>query len=399
MTRSNRLTSYHPLIRSVTCLALALLTGCATGLLAEPQGPTVAVPASPSIVRVRILYTKVATRVGCAGSFRYGPRSGGSVLSNTSVKVRASGSAIVVGSRRYKGDVLFVPSDDQNSISINGRRFRGTLLFHPVGNSRYDVIEYLGLSEYLYGVLPKEVDATWPLESLKAQAVVSRSYAVASKMARASERYDLSATVLDQVYGGQDVEKPDSNRAVDETRGDLLVDAEKKPVRAFFHAACGGRTDLPEYVWKTDPSQGVYGIVSDSDYCEGYPRQHWKLTMSLSALRDRMRRAGLRIKSIRDVTVMQKSPSGRSQIVLLTTSKGEIQVAGNRFRLALGPETLRSTFLTNVQVKKNHVYFEGLGWGHGVGLCQWGARGRALAGQTYQTILLAYYPKAELIHP
>jgi stage II sporulation protein D len=141
----------------------------------------------------------------------------------------------------------------------------------------------------------------------------------------------------------------------------------------------------------------VYEIVSDRDYCADYPRHKWQLTMSLSSLRERLRRAGLRIRAIQDVQVLQKSPSGRANTILLKTSKGEVQVASNRFRLALGPETLRSTYLTNVQVRKHQVYFEGLGWGHGVGLCQWGSRGRALSGQTFAEILSAYYPKAKLV--
>lgn len=304
---------------------------------------------------------------------------------------------MVFGSRKFKGDVIVVPQDSSRSLTINGRRYRGTLVFHPSGGNRYDVVEYLSMSEYLYGVLPKEVDPLWPLESLKAQAVVSRSYAVASRQTRMKERFDVSATVLDQVYGGQDSESPESNRAVDETQGYLLMDDDNKPVRAFFHAACGGRTDFPGNVWKTDIEPGVYDIVSDRDYCADYPRHKWQLTLSLSSLRERLKRAGLRIRAIQDVRVLQKSPSGRANIMLLQTAKGEVQVAGNRFRLALGPETLRSTYLTNVQVRKHHVYFEGLGWGHGVGLCQWGARGRALSGQTYTDILSAYYPKAKIV--
>ena len=73
-----------------------------------------------------------------------------------------------------------------------------------------------------------------------------------------------------------------------------------------------------------------------------------------------------------------------------------MEVWGNRFRLALGPEALRSTIITNLKAGKSTVSFEGRGWGHGVGLCQWGARGRALAGQNYKQILETYYPKAKL---
>ncbi len=380
-------------------LSLSMLAGCATGLLADsPTGEPVVITTAGSTVRVRILVTKSPSMISSPSGFRIGsPRSDKSKLISNAVKIRASSGSMVVGTSKVRGDVVAIPNDAGNSLRVNGRRYRGFLVFHPLGGSRYDVIEYLTFSEYLYGVLPKEVDATWPIESLKAQAVVSRSYALASKRARGKERFDLSSTVLDQVYGGQESEKPESNRAVDETQGYILVDSANQPVRAFFHAACGGHTDLPQYVWKTDPAQDVYEVISDKDFCADYPRHKWQLTMSLNTLRDKMRRAGFRLKTIQDISVLQKSPSGRSQTIILQTSKGEVQMAGNRFRLALGPETLRSTLLTNVQVKKRHVYFEGMGWGHGVGLCQWGARGRAEAGQTFSQILIAYYPKAKVV--
>jgi stage II sporulation protein D len=362
----------------------------------DSKSLTVSVPSSPDIIRVRILQTRAPIRLGSEGTFRFGSRKDSvGYTSPSSLRVRASGGSIHFGRRKLRSPVAAVPISADDPLSINGKKYRGTLLFHLVGNGRIEVIEYLTMSEYLYGVLPKEISYAWPLEALKAQAVVSRSYALATKASRGRERFDVSATVLDQVYGGFSSEHPESNQAVRETEGHVIIDPAGNPIRAFFHAACGGGTELPERVWRADPVQDVYDAISDSNYCVEYPRYQWELTLSYSTLRDRLRRAGLRLKSVKDVSVLTRSPSGRAQTLIVHTSKGEIHVAGNRFRLALGPETLRSTYITDIRPGKKSVTFVGRGWGHGVGLCQWGMRGRALAGQTYMEILQAYYPKAK----
>jgi stage II sporulation protein D len=248
----------------------------------------------------------------------------------------------------------------------------------------------------LYGVLPREVETSWPADALKAQAVVSRTYAESNKSQDAKGRFDLSDGVFDQVYGGLDVESPNSNRAVDATRGEILVDSAGKPIPAFFHSSCGGCTELPEHVWKSQISNDVYGNVPDA-FCQEDPHYRWKLELSYATVRARLRKAGIRLGDLKRIVIVRKSASGRAEVISLETSRGSVEVSGNRFRLAMGADTLRSTLFTNMQQTKNSVRFEGHGWGHGVGLCQWGAHGRAMAGQTYEQILQTYYPKAKLV--
>src|SRR5207237_2449270 len=91
------------------------------------------------------------------------------------------------------------------------------------------------------------------------------------------------------------------------------------------------------------------------------------------------------------------SPSGRAWVFTVESSKGKVQIPGNSFRLAVGADELRSTLLTTIKQRGKVFRFEGRGWGHGVGLCQWGARGRAAAGHSYPKILEAYYPGAQLV--
>ncbi len=383
---------------SITCLgSLLVLAGCAAGLRAEANAPPFAIPSTPETVRVRILYARHPVRLSCSGAYRMELReSTKSYLRHASVSVRAMRSAMVFGQTSFKGEVVVMPESTTDTLKLNGRRYRGILAFHPLGSGRFDVVEYVSIEEYVYGVLPREVEISWPLDALKAQAVVSRTYVLYNKMKGSTERYDVLNSVLDQVYGGQEVEAPTTTQAVNETRGEILLDSAGKPVQTFFHSSCGGSTELPEHVWKSSYASDAFGVVSDGSYCSDDPHYKWQLSLPYSVLRTRLRRAGLHIREIKGISILQKSASGRAEIFRLETSKGEIEMAGNRFRLALGPEALRSTLLVNMKAGKKSVFFEGRGWGHGVGLCQWGARGRALAGQTYKQIVQTYYPKAKL---
>jgi stage II sporulation protein D len=169
-----------------------------------------------------------------------------------------------------------------------------------------------------------------------------------------------------------------------------------KPVLTYFHSSCGGRTELPQHIWKTVPSEDVYGNVQDASYCQEDPHYLWKLELSYATIRRRLRRAGIKLRDLKKISIVQKSLSGRAEIIGLQTSKGMVEISGNRFRLAMGADALRSTLFVNVKQSKRSVLFEGHGWGHGAGLCQWGAHGRAMAGQNYNTILKTYFPKAAL---
>ncbi len=378
-------------------LSLGVLTGCVSGLLAESGGgPAPVLPITSDTIRVRVVYTKAAVTLSGTGTYTYQLKKGGKVYTTSGgVKVRSSRNTIIVGQRGFKGEVVAIPVDTTEMLKINGRRYRGFLVFHPIGGSKFDVVEYVPMNEYLYGVLPREVEPSWPMDALKAQAVVSRTYAQSNVLRAKYERYDVSSGVMDQVYGGSDVEAPESNYAVDQTRGEILVDQTGKPVQAFFHSSCGGMTERPQNVWKSANAEDVFGTVPDS-FCEGDPHYHWRLTISYASIRAKLRRAGVSVKEIKKISINKKTESGRAASFSVTTAGGTIEVPGNKFRLALGPEALRSTLVTSLTAGKKTVVFEGRGWGHGAGLCQWGACGRAKAGQTYKEIIQTYYPKAAL---
>jgi len=381
----------------VSAASISVLTGCAAGLRAESVLPLMAMTAPSGSIRVRILYSKLPSRLDASGPFLYQLKKGGEIYtSRTSLRVRAMRRNLVFDQRTFKGDMVVVPVSSTDTLKLNGRRYRGNLVFHAIGNGRYDVVEFIGLENYLYGVLPREVGTDWPLESLKAQAVVSRTYVMANRATDPAQRFDVFNEVKSQMYGGLEDEAAPANQAVDLTRGEILQDSRGNPVQAFFHSSCGGYTETPENVWyKPEPSD-VFESIKD-DFCGQDPYAHWQVELKKSTIVSRLRKAGYKkIGDIKTIAAGKKSSSGRAVTFLVTSSKGKTEIQGNRFRLAMGPEVIRSTLLTSITASEKTVRFEGQGWGLGVGLCQWGARGRALAGQKYDAILKAYYPRAVL---
>ena len=353
---------------------------------------------SLSNIRVRILHTTKTIRVNASGPYNFMPLSGGKVYAvKSAMTVSRKGRSLSINGKKFTGDVLFSPQQPSDVLAVNGRRYRGVLIFEPIAGGRIDVVNQLSMDQYLYGVLPREVGGDWALEALKAQAVVSRTYVMANLATDPAQRYDVYNDVYSQVYGGLEDEAPMANRAVDETRGEFLVDNEGKPVEAFFHSSCGGYTETPENVWRNHPASDAFMTIRD-DYCKADPYNHWTLHLSASTIRTRLRRSGINlVGSIDRIKIAGKTPSGRAAFFAVHTNRGTATIPGNKFRMALGPESLRSTLLLSLKQSGHDYYFEGRGWGHGVGLCQWGAKGRAEVGQTYDQILKAYYPRARLV--
>lgn len=312
------------------------------------------------------------------------------------LRFKASRQGIYTGKQVFKRGVLVAPASSSAFLSVNGRPYRGVLILRPRSKHAFDVIEQVGLEEYLGGVLPREVDPEWPADALKAQAVVSRTFVLANLDQAHLRGYDVSSDVFSQVYGGVASENPATTQAVEDTQREILVDSQGKPAQTFFHSSCGGRTENPRYVWKSlEYPPGYLAGVKD-EFCKEDPFYSWRVALGVNAIRKRLRRIGYALGDIKKITVAAYSPSGRASMIGVVTSHGKILISSNRFRLAMGPDVLRSTLLTGIERAKKSFIFEGRGWGHGVGFCQWGARGRALAGQSYKDILAAYYPGTKL---
>jgi stage II sporulation protein D len=290
----------------------------------------------------------------------------------------------------------FLSSDPP--LLFNHRSWRGELLVERSSQGGISVLNRLPLEDYLKGVVPCEMPATWPIEALKAQAVAARSYAL-GRLRRRSPGFPsaaLQATVSDQVYRGASAETGSSNLAVEATRGEYLEYA-GEPLTAYFHAACGGAAERPADVWRSASAEDRWlaasaeAFANDPDtWCAGSPHQSWRHALGIGNLEAALR--GLTpIRRLEHIEIRERSLSGRAVVFAVTGRNAE----GRRTTRLVDGQRLKSLQLDLFRDGERYVFF-GRGWGHGVGLCQWGARARAEAGATYREILAAYYPGARL---
>jgi stage II sporulation protein D len=285
-------------------------------------------------------------------------------------RMRASGKAAFrIGDRRYAGGI---------EIERDGDGLR--------------VINALGLEAYLRGVVGGEMPASWEVEALKAQAVAARTYAVARRRdARvAGAPFDLLDDTRSQVYGGV----PSGSfadrisEAVSSTAGQVLG-FRGKAFTAYFHSTCGGHTESAERIFGTD--RGIGPLEgAPCGFCEGSPTYRWEARLPRAEVE-----AALGVEGIRSVRAVDPGPSGRCLEVTVEGAGGEKVLSSMEFRRLLGYAVLKSTAFT-AEFEGDDVLFRGTGFGHGVGMCQWGARGMARAGRNAEAILQRYYPGASI---
>ena len=303
------------------------------------------------------------------------------------------------------------PEDVRAPLRVNGRRYRG-LLEVLRGNGGLTLINRLGVEAYLLGVVSAEMGRRSGNEeaALQAQAVVSRTYALRNLGRWKALGFDLTASVNDQVYGGLDGETPEGRLAVADTRGQVVT-YNGGLIEAFFYSTCGGRTADGAEVFRgaarpylrSIPDWGEHGLV----YCSISPRYRWHEEWTSEALLATLQRnlppvAGVRseeVARVTDVRVARRTSSGRVDQLAIGLGGPDIRVDGLSIRKVLRPasgELLRSNAFnltaTGAGRLVTHLTVDGMGSGHGVGFCQWGAVGRARAGQGFQQILAAYFP-------
>jgi stage II sporulation protein D len=326
---------------------------------------------------------------------------------------------------RFSGALSWIPApgeslafaalDPAGFVTVGTRDYRGSVVVFA-GRNGLTLVNRLGLESYLAGVVSAEMGRrdSADEQAVLAQAVISRTYALRNRGRWKALGFDLYATVSDQVYGGVAAETPLAWRAVTATAGQI-VSFNGQPIDAFFYSTCGGRTAGGTEVF-AGADRPYLVSVSDTDpageaYCRISPRYDWRAEWSGEGLRDILREsvpsalgapvpAGAVIQSVR---VDQLSPSGRVARLAMAIDGRELVASGPAVRQVLRPargELLRSSIFTLSETRSagrvSRLVADGHGAGHGVGLCQWGAVGRARAGQRYPEILVAYYPHTEL---
>lgn len=309
--------------------------------------------------------------------------------------------------------VLLRPSAPGAPIVLNGKPYRGTAEVRVSSVDRVTTINVLPLEEYLLGVVPLEIGPRGPEEvaAVEAQAVAARTYAVAHLGRQSELGFDLHGTVQDQVYGGMQAEREESTLAIRNTAGQVLM-FDGRPIRAFYHSTCGGRTAPVEEVMDREPAPYLRSIVDQApdgtSYCAASPRYRWSVTWTPAEL-DRVARRELadhfgvpadNLGEVRSVEVLSHTESGRVKELAFRGPGVDLVVSRLDIRRALPAEAriLSSTDFTVHVTSDGLVELHGRGYGHGAGMCQWGAIGRARAGKSYRDILNAYYPGAILVN-
>ncbi|MBC7319648.1 SpoIID/LytB domain-containing protein [bacterium] len=255
-----------------------------------------------------------------------------------------------------------------SDISLNGITYRGGLRIISRNNSML-VINIVPLEEYLYGVVPSEVPFYWHQEALKAQAVLARTYTIKNIMSSVGRDYDLESTENSQVYRGKSGEYSSTTDAVNSTKGEVIYYG-NSIASVYFHSTCGGHTESLKEVWGIEAPPYLNGV--ECQYCKESPWSEWERKIKREDW-DRI---------IKD-----------SNIELELNSSGRVSklngISGTKIRSAFN---LPSTFIVGIEVRETEVIIKGKGYGHGVGVCQWGMKRMAELGFSYKEIISYYLP-------
>lgn len=340
--------------------------------------------------------------------------------------------------------ISITPIEEDEFISYNGKEYRGSLVIFRLDGSDLTVINVLNLEEYLYGVVPKEMSTGHPIEALKAQAVVARTYACTQLGKYEKWNFDLTYTTSDQAYGGVAVEKEDTTKAVDKTRGKIAT-YEGKPITTFYFSTSAGYTENSENVWTEKIPYLV--AVEDKYQSKDLPYSNWSVAFSADEIESILANKSKKIGDLVNINILKKSPSNAVLELEFEGSKDSYVVKKENARFVYGTSEVRSQFydietdasvsvidvngnvtvknLSEIRVAKEKEYeklsgdlekvtvkgkekeikysifptkytLKGKGWGHGIGMSQNGAIGMAKEDFNYKEILKWYFTGIEI---
>jgi stage II sporulation protein D len=405
--------------RYILIFALFALCGCSRMSYIDRQTGTEMVQ-YPHI-RVRILQTD-NIEIDCEGTYRLNCIMADSTAkgyySVAPLKARSMPNGLTLSERTgFTLDTALMkiyvsPKMRGSHVILNDRKFRGVLEILAI-DDKIEVINVLNIEDYLKGVLPPEIGRLKKkgFEALKAQSVAARTYAYSRIAANSEKRYDLVNDIMDQVYIGIRGEYGLANKAIEETRGEILT-YNGETITAYYHSTCGGYTEEVANVWDQHIN-GYLQSINDSDYCEWSKFHDWEMTWEPAELASYLRdylaaKRDFQDDSlvITDIEVVERYPSGRISYLKVLTDHGEFLFFKDQIRWAFRRPGKPNQILpsSNFQIRLwrdmngdiTEITAVGKGYGHGVGMCQTGAIGRARAGHSYDQILKTYYTGVEL---
>ena len=339
------------------------------------------------------------SEVTVTGLTAFQAESNGKVVSSyqngSRLSITRSGNTLLVNGKKAGETLYFKSKEVSPAFSVKGNRYRGQIKAIPsTWGSGVTLVNVVSMEDYLQGVVPCEIVPSWHSDAIKAQAVAARTYAMFHKNGYRSSGYDVTDDTRCQVYQGASAETEATNRAVKETAGEIVTYG-GKPIDAVFHSSGGGYTENCENVWG-----------SSIPYLKGVPEEKyanpWTEKVSLPSFVRTMANAGCDVGALKGIKLSRlrigqahqssdRGISGRVKSVTLVGKKGTKSISGDKIQSIYG---LNST-LFDFTVKGNELIITGYGYGHGLGLSQWGAEAMAEKhgdGKTYyQKILTHYY--------
>ena len=309
------------------------------------------------------------------------------------ITVQALGDGeLRIGALKYQGTLVIEPSKNV-TLTFQKNTYTGKLYAVPNGKT-FKIIEYADMENYLLGVLPYEMSPSWPLEALKAQAVAARTYTLMEVQRRKNAEFDLYNDVRSQMYKGSGKVYNSVRQAVTATEGQILT-YKGKPFYTYYHANCGGGTDDAKS-WTGSKEATIKPLQGASCSADSHSKSYsWTRKVPQKSINNFVNRNGLK-GSVKKIKVAKKSRTKRAETLEFTTSSGKKELSCPKFRLSVGSSVLRSCKITDIEKTSGGFTFSGRGYGHGVGLCQDGAKGMAEDGKNYKKILANYFPSSDI---
>lgn len=291
--------------------------------------------------------------------------------------------------RRYRGKVTIQRAFGIQALDRDPRRYRGIIEIRPEGDDQLRLINYLDPESYLLSVVPAEMPSDWPEVALQVQAILARTNAYFALNQRSNQERALALlkdSTQDQAYGGLSYETPATTAAVRSTQGTILQ-FEGEPLQALFHSTCAGHTSANQFIFAPPARPYLQGV--ECTWCHESPFYKPQTRyLSLSDL--------ARVFDSYDLEVLTQDPYGRPGKIRV----GSRRLSGQDFWLTLGQHLGWGLLPSNryhLRRTSDGYTVEFRGAGHGVGVCQWGVRGQALAGYSLDRILKYYYPHSSML--
>tara|TARA_B100000925_G_scaffold50943_1_gene33157 strand:+ start:3613 stop:4692 length:1080 start_codon:yes stop_codon:yes gene_type:complete len=292
-------------------------------------------------------------------------------------------------SRRSFSKSLVASIESTSPIKYDGKFFKGKFDIIARKKSGCEIINTVKFENYVSSLLSKEMNKTWPIEALKAQAIAARSYALSKLKKNMSSTYHIESSEREQVSGSYSEQNENTDLAAYMTKDLILVDDKGRLVEAYYHAMCGGKLLDPNHIWEGS----FYGFhTKKCEYCNKYKKEGFKDVISKKSFLQVLRKNGYPFKSLISVKNLDE------YIVFsgIDMKKGSFKISKNKIKRILKNKIIKS-FNFNIKIIGERIYLKGFGHGHGVGMCQMGALGMAEQGMSYKDILSYYYPKFKII--